>query len=322
MNKQRTLIVIIFLCWMHSNLTAGVNPAAFLNKGVGARALGMGGAFTAVADDATAAYWNPAGLGNLEGYHSSFMLQRLSSAVWPGIEDITPTYQYFNIIIPSNKLKLFSRGTIGMSAILFGMNNIPHTYVDSSGALHRDVFKDTESAYYISIGYPLLPNNSICVGGSFKYISQVYSGIEGGSAWGWDVDMGMLLKLKDNLNVGLVANKGPELNWESGYTDQDSLRIKLGSSYRYDINEKMNILGACDLIQKKDMPLKSSMGIEFTFLPEIGNINRFNTASVRAGVDKLAIENRYNNISKLNRHINWNVGAGIDVGIYLFDLQI
>ena len=30
---------------------------------MGTRALGMGGAFVAVADDATAPYWNPAGLG-------------------------------------------------------------------------------------------------------------------------------------------------------------------------------------------------------------------------------------------------------------------
>lgn len=36
--------------------------AEFLNIGVGARAGAMGGAFSAVADDATACYWNPAGL--------------------------------------------------------------------------------------------------------------------------------------------------------------------------------------------------------------------------------------------------------------------
>ena len=34
----------------------------FLKIQVGARALGMGGAFAAVADDATAPYWNPAGM--------------------------------------------------------------------------------------------------------------------------------------------------------------------------------------------------------------------------------------------------------------------
>src|SRR5512144_2492960 len=36
--------------------------AEFLKAPVGPRAIGMGGAFTAVADDATAPYWNPAGM--------------------------------------------------------------------------------------------------------------------------------------------------------------------------------------------------------------------------------------------------------------------
>ena len=51
----------------------GASPAsatrfagAFMADGGGARALGMGSAFVAVADDATAAFWNPAGLVNLE----------------------------------------------------------------------------------------------------------------------------------------------------------------------------------------------------------------------------------------------------------------
>ena len=40
--------------------------------GSGARALGMGGAFIAVADDATAASWNPGGLIQLETPEISF----------------------------------------------------------------------------------------------------------------------------------------------------------------------------------------------------------------------------------------------------------
>ena len=36
-----------------------------LGMGIGARAMSMGGAFTAIADDATAVYWNPAGLAQL-----------------------------------------------------------------------------------------------------------------------------------------------------------------------------------------------------------------------------------------------------------------
>ena len=44
-------------------------------RGSGARALGVAGAFTAVADDATAASWNPAGLIELERPEASFMLR-------------------------------------------------------------------------------------------------------------------------------------------------------------------------------------------------------------------------------------------------------
>jgi long-subunit fatty acid transport protein len=57
--------------------TAGFRPpsifAAPLPSGSGARALGLGGAFTAIADDATAASWNPAGLVHLETPEASIV---------------------------------------------------------------------------------------------------------------------------------------------------------------------------------------------------------------------------------------------------------
>ncbi|HYW68302.1 MAG TPA: hypothetical protein VE960_01750, partial [bacterium] len=41
--------------------------ANFVETELGARAMGMGGAFVAVADDVTALHWNPAGLAGLHG---------------------------------------------------------------------------------------------------------------------------------------------------------------------------------------------------------------------------------------------------------------
>lgn len=303
-------------------LYAGINPAAFLDIGVGARALGMGGAFVSVSDDATASYWNPAGLGLIDNIQSSLMLQKLADAKWPGIEDIAPSHQFFNIVFPLNKTKLLDKGSLGLSVVLFKINDIPHTYIDSNGDLYRGSFNDTESAYYFSFGYPVY-KKELLLGGSIKLISQSFSGIQGASAFGWDVDAGMLLLLTPRLNLGFLLSKGAELKWESGYVDKDSPNSKIGISYNYGFMKKMNILGACDFIQKKNVPLMASLGFELSFLPEYSkDKNRLGKASLRAGVEKLTVENRHGYLRELNSDINWNAGGGMKIGVYGFDIQL
>src|SRR5579872_2349212 len=56
-----------------SSTANGTTTADFLNLGVGARAVAMGGAYVAAADDATALYWNPACLTVLRGGSISLM---------------------------------------------------------------------------------------------------------------------------------------------------------------------------------------------------------------------------------------------------------
>ena len=47
-------------------------PGTYLQMGVGARALGFGKAYTALATDATAIYWNPAALADQNPYQVYF----------------------------------------------------------------------------------------------------------------------------------------------------------------------------------------------------------------------------------------------------------
>lgn len=70
-NKIQHVTLLFLLLFFSSSIYAAdgvqVEMAASLNPvGSGARAVGMGGAFISVADDATAASWNPAGLVQLE----------------------------------------------------------------------------------------------------------------------------------------------------------------------------------------------------------------------------------------------------------------
>ena len=53
-------------CRAAAGSETGGQAGAFLAYGVGARALAMGGAYYAISDDASAAYWNPAGLAQIQ----------------------------------------------------------------------------------------------------------------------------------------------------------------------------------------------------------------------------------------------------------------
>ena len=50
----------------------GTSAAQFLKLGAGARAAGMGEAYSAVCADAGAVYWNPGALGSLKGVSGTF----------------------------------------------------------------------------------------------------------------------------------------------------------------------------------------------------------------------------------------------------------
>lgn len=76
------VLLVVLLLFPETAATGGIHKKAgttgfpFLKLGVGARAVAMGGAFTAMADDPTTIYYNPAGTMNLEvrqflaGYHN------------------------------------------------------------------------------------------------------------------------------------------------------------------------------------------------------------------------------------------------------------
>lgn len=59
--------VLISAVTISAQTKVGTTAANFLTIPVGARATGMGGAFVAVAEDASSGFWNPAGLARLEG---------------------------------------------------------------------------------------------------------------------------------------------------------------------------------------------------------------------------------------------------------------
>lgn len=74
---------------------AGTSSGTFLKIGIGARAIGLGEAFVAVANDPTAVYWNPAGLASMQRQEIT-----LNHASWPG--DVN--YEHIAYVLPVRRL--------------------------------------------------------------------------------------------------------------------------------------------------------------------------------------------------------------------------
>lgn len=77
--KNSLLLLVLILAILPACLCAqgGDNAASFLELGIGARGMAMGGAFIAVANDGSAFYWNPAGASLLQRAELSGMYASL-----------------------------------------------------------------------------------------------------------------------------------------------------------------------------------------------------------------------------------------------------
>lgn len=187
MSKSRFLgvVAVTVIVLSHASLAVAATPCAgsFLRMGAGARAIGMGGAFTAVADDATAAYWNPAGL----------VL----------IEHIEATFMYAANMAVDRQLNYFAythwlgMGGIGISWLNAGMNDMP-LWEDENTFLGT---KDTgENAIMLSYGMEV---GHMMVGGTAKVLHQDVMDVE--TQTGFGIDLGGILAVTDNVTAALMV---------------------------------------------------------------------------------------------------------------------
>ena len=89
-------------------------PGTFLHMGVGAQALGMGKAYTALATDATALYWNPAALATQNPYQVYFMHSVLF---------FDTNFDYLAGSLPTRNLGSFGLGLLYLNSGNFDQSN-------------------------------------------------------------------------------------------------------------------------------------------------------------------------------------------------------
>lgn len=322
MKRLKKILSICLILLVTSNVYAAHGGAAFLKKGVGARALALGGAYTALADDTSSVYWNPAGLGRVQDYSITAMTASGSSSEWPDLEYMTPSYNFVALSAPMHKFT----GKLGYSVFALGLINstFENVLLSSEEGVALGTFENPSNAFFLSWGMPIWEDNTnLYAGVSLKYITEKMEGISGGSASGYDIDVGVIYNIFETLNFGLVINKGAEMKWDGGESDNAALKAKFGVSNQFNLTEKLKVIGALDIVQAQKEPLNSNLGVELSYFDIYENYYLgLSGVHVRGGVNSLALENRYGVRDDLNKNITYSIGFGIDLIVFGKFLQL
>lgn len=229
MKKWMVLVLIaVMSLTMVSNSFAGVSEAAvlFLLISPGARAAGMGEAFVAVADDASAVFWNPAGLAFQSGREVTFTHAKwLPQLVTDMAYEFVAYKQYLESI----------NGTIGANVTFLNLGEQQHT---SATGEFLGTFNSWDLAVSMSYGTKLTQN--LGLGVTARYIrsnlAPDHVKVEGekgnGTGTSFGVDLGVLYKIPKwrNLRFGAnLSNMGPKITYvDAAQADPIPTNLKLG----------------------------------------------------------------------------------------------
>lgn len=222
--KKIILVVLILLLFFYKDASAlleGAEQVGFLPMEIGARAMGMGGAYCAIAEDVSAAYWNPAGLVQIKQREFSTMHSNLSE----GRE-----YSYFGIVNPS------SSGVFALSyapAKIGGLENY-----DNSGKF-IGYFDYNYTGYLFS--YATCERPGINTGISVGYYKEETLD-SSGKAWG--IDLGVLYDVPkvsapfDSAKIGMVVQNvtGSKIKWKNTPTNPSE---KIATNFKIGISGKL-----------------------------------------------------------------------------------
>jgi hypothetical protein len=212
------------------------------NVGAGARSMAMGGAFTGLADDASAAYFNPAGLAFLDEHQLMLMHAPLF---------VDSQYNYLSSAHPFGD----KWGTVGISDALltsdkFSVRDASNVLLDSNGTLSKN-------AIFGSYARKLKQNFS--AGINLKLIQQK---IVGRSDNAMGVDLGLMFRPSRLFSAGLAyanANE-PVVKLES---EDDAFRPIARFGVASEVFADRLTLSA-DLIKVAGQDKLFAAGVEFT----------------------------------------------------------
>ncbi|MCL4304834.1 OmpA family protein [bacterium] len=241
----------------------------YLRMGVGARGMAMGTAQTAVANDATAAYWNPAALHWLHKFEVALM--------YTGGLEADRNHNYIGASLCAERI-----GTFGLSWLNSGITGIGQ--YDGTGAKTGD-FDVSNNAFQLSYARGL--GNGFSLGLSAKYLQEDLA-----DNTGWGLDAGLLFRPYDEILVGLMVRdlagehgkddipfetrlgmgfmpwKGVTFSGDIQVIEDEDATLDVGAAYDFDVSDNVSFYlaaGMNDLVETDQANSGLTAGFGFGF---------------------------------------------------------
>jgi long-subunit fatty acid transport protein len=297
----------------------GTTGAKFLNIPVGARAYGMGGAFVAVANDASALYWNPAGIARLAQNEALF-----GHASW--LADMS--FNYVGVVLPM--------GDIGVAGVSFAsltmadMERTTEEQPDGTGEFF------SAGSFAVAGTYAHALTDWFSIGGSVKYVNEH---IWNSSADALAIDVGTLFttpftgvkfgagisnfgqKLQisgDDLLItkDISSNNGnnPNIPGELSTDKVDMpLALRIGFSYEPLSTDDQQLLLVADAMHPNDNSESISVGGEYSVYKRM--------LAVRVGYRNLGVKDSDERLTLgggINASLEGNINLRFDYGYEMF----
>ncbi len=189
----------ILLCpvQLHAQAKVGTTGAQFLELGVSARAMGMAEAFTAVADDITSVFYNPAGLTYLYGHQAAFTYIKMPADI---------KYGFAAIGLPLESIG----GVLGVG--MYGLSSGDIEEMDYNRVPTGRTF--SWNNYALGVSYGRYLTDRFSVGFTVKYIGEFAHDY---SANGWAADVGTVYNtgFRGFKIAMVITNFGPDMTFIS-----------------------------------------------------------------------------------------------------------
>lgn len=236
---------------------AGTSGAQFLKLGAGARASGMGEASIALADDASAVYWNPAGLCKIEGWSMNVM-----HVLW--WDDVT--YDWVGYGTRVNDTDVFG----------FGLQYMGYGGIDQTNEIgaRTGQFTPNDVAGIMSYGRNV---GTFCVGASMKYIQSKISRTASAVAF----DFGASYEaIEEKLELAATLNNvGTGLRY---IEEETPLPMSVKAGVGYTLKDTIKI--AMDIVMPNDNDAYVGTGLEYSYKAIRGRIGYNSRTSAVGGM--------------------------------------